>query len=106
MNKTLVGIAATSLLALGTVTLTLWPAQESNAQSTSRPLPGEQCTVLNRVTICTYKFDDGVRCLYAGDGGQMNAGPSLSVSCTLGRERAGASGAAPVPSASNLSPVG
>ncbi len=106
MNKLLLGTAATSLFAVTAVTLMLWPATESSAQGTSRPLPGEQCTVLNRVTICTYKFDDGVRCLYAGDGGQMNAGPSLSVSCTLGRDRAGVPSAAPVPGAPNLSPVG
>ena len=90
MKKLLLGTAATSVFALGAVTLMLWPAKESNAQNTSRPLPGEQCTQLNRVTICTYKFDDGVRCVYAGDGGAMNAGPSVSVSCVLSRESAGA----------------
>ena len=104
MKKLLLGTAATSMFVAVAVTLMFWPAKESNAQTTSRPLPGEQCTHLNRVTICSYKFDDGVRCLYAGDGGQMNAGPSVSVSCTLSRESAGVPGT--VPSKPSLSPVG
>ena len=106
MNKVIINTAAATTCALAAVAFMFWPSKESNAQGTSRPLPGEQCTVLNRVTICTYKFDDGVRCLYAGDGGQMNAGPSLSVSCTLGRDRGGAPASTPVPSAPNASPAG
>lgn len=100
MKKSVINAAIGTGLALTAAVFMFWPAKESSAQNTTRPLPGEQCTTLNRVTICTYKFDDGVRCMYAGDQGQMNAGPALSVSCTLGRERVG------VPSSPTLSPPG
>src|SRR5262245_61282366 len=104
MKKIVINTAAGTAFALAGAVFLFWPAKESNAQGTSRPLPGEQCTSINRITICTYKFDDGVRCMFAGDGGQMNAGPSLSVSCVMGRE--GAGGSAPRPGSPTVSPVG
>jgi hypothetical protein len=83
MKKVIIGTAAGAAGALAIAFFSFWPAKESNAQSTA-PLPGQACTRMGAATICTFQFNDGVRCLYAGETGGKDESPSVSVSCTLG----------------------
>lgn len=73
-----------ALVAAGTLAIWVWPQKLVMAQGQSQPTPiaqDEKCQVRGNISVCAYKFNDGVRCLFAGK--DSTSGQSSAVSCVL-----------------------
>ncbi len=98
MKNMIVSVSIGALSLAGIATVWLWAPKESEAAEA--PLPGQQCSSVGAARVCTFKFNDGVRCMYAGETGGKDESPAVAISCTLGQT------AAVVPSAPGNPTVG